>query len=284
MILKILNIALFLFILSVLTSCEDPVPFDYVEEKFVEAILIVGEPIQNIVVMRTQPLTKEYNYDSSMVKDAVVMINDGVNSLELEYKDGSYYYPDTSYRVQPQTKYKLTINFSDNKVLSGETTTPKTFNWIIPPKKQLYFPSGRDSITLPRVDSLDFEWELLTIFYMISVKCLDTLNYGIFLQPTTQELNRRISKRFSNDLRYRELTIWTFIPSNKTPVLWNYFKWYGLHEVAIWNPDKNFLNWGLQYFVDSSYDPRLSSVKGGIGVFGSASVIRDTTFLIKNQP
>ncbi|MFH1052548.1 MAG: hypothetical protein V1779_16640 [bacterium] len=278
---KILILTIFVFSLF---SCEDPIPNDYIEEKFVEAVLIVGEPIQNIVVMRTQSLSEVYNYDSSLVRDAIVKISDGENNFNLVFRNSSYYYPDTNYKVKPETIYELTVNCPDNKILKGTTTTPKVFNWVIPPKKLMYFPSKQDSITLPRVDSLDFEWELVTIFYMISVKCLDTLDYGKYLQPATSELNRRISKRFSNDLRYRELAIWTFIPSNKTPVLWNYFKWYGQHEVAVWNPDKNFLNWGLQYFVDSSYNPRLNSIEGGIGVFGSASVIRDTTFLVKNQP
>jgi len=280
-----IHIILILVLLTtILISCEDPVPYDYIEQKYVEAVLIVGEPIKGIVIMRTQPLSGVFNYDSSLVRNADVTISDGVNNFKLQFKDSAYYYPDTNYKILPETKYTLSINCPDNKTITGETSTPKIFNWIKPPKKIIYYPKGQDSIDLPYIDSLNLEWELATIFYMISVKCLDTLNYGKYLTPPTDELNRRITRRFSNDLRYREITNWSFIPNNKTPVLWYYFKWYGMQEVTIWNPDKNFLNWGLQYFVNASYDPRLNSIKGGIGVFGSASVIRDTTFLVKNQP
>ena len=278
------KILLLLLLLLSLISCEDPIPNDYIEQKYVEAILVVGEPIQNIVLTRTQPLNIEYNYDSSLVRDAFIQITDGKDTFNLEFKDSAYYYPDRNYKILPDTKYELLINCSDGKILKGTTITPKSFNWIIPPKKKIQYPIGKDSVDLPEVDSLIFEWDLVTIFYMLSVKCLDTLYYGKYLEPQTVELNRRISKPFSHDLRYRELNSWTFLPNNKTPVVWNIFKWYGRHEIAIWNPDMNFLNWGLQYFVDQSYDPRLNSIKGGIGVFGSASVVRDTFFLLKNQP
>ena len=68
------------------------------------------------------------------------------------------------------------------------------------------------------------------------------------------------------------------------PIIWNFFKWFGMHEVSIYAPDENFLNWALQYFINSNYDSRHNSINGGIGVFGSASVVRDTSFIIKNQP
>ena len=116
------------------------------------------------------------------------------------------------------------------------------------------------------------------------MKCLDTLNYGKYLTPPTAEMNRRINLPFRNDRAYRETATLLPIPNSQTPVVWNTFKWFGLHEVGVYVPDWNFLRWYIQSQTRSQIDPLLSSIKGGYGYFGSASVIRDTSVIIKNQP
>jgi hypothetical protein len=278
---KYIKLLLGLFLIG-LFSCEDPVPTDYIEEKFVEAYLIVNEPIRDIAVMKTQPLNSVFNYDSSFVGNLDVYIIEGENRMKLEFNGKSYYYPDTTYLVKPQTKYFLEIDCIDGNKVSGETTTPSAFSWVNKPKDIIYFP--KDTMNLPSVDSLVIEWEKSTIFYLIAITCIDTLEYGKYLTPVSGEMNRRIYKPFSNDRRYKEISSWSFMPNNKTPVVWNYFKWFGMHDVTIYSPDPNFLEWAIQYFVKNSYDPLLGSIKGGIGVFGSAAVVRDTSFLVKNQP
>ena len=48
----IILIPLALQLILVLSGCEDPVPNDYIPENYVEAYLLVGEPIKNIIVMK----------------------------------------------------------------------------------------------------------------------------------------------------------------------------------------------------------------------------------------
>jgi hypothetical protein len=49
--------------------------------------------------------------------------------------------------------------------------------------------------------------------------------------------------------------------------------------------DFNYLRWVLQRLSASEYNELLGSVEGnGIGVFGSLHAVKDTFFLIKNQP
>ena len=53
---KFRNIVLLLigiFGIFLFNACEDAIPSDYIEQKFVEAYLIVDEPIRNIVLMNT---------------------------------------------------------------------------------------------------------------------------------------------------------------------------------------------------------------------------------------
>ncbi len=265
-----------------LISCEDPVPSDYIEKIYVEAYLIVDEPIKDIYIGKTQPVLDSFDYEKARYSGLDVYILEGSNKFKLDY-NGRYYYYDTSYKVKENTKYKIEISTGDGKFIYGETITPKRFKWITPPKDIVFFP--KDSLNLPTEDSLSLEWESVTPYYVIMIKCLDTLNYGKYLQPPTEEMNRRIVFFRENERRYKDVTSVSFIPTDKTRFLWNFFKWYGLQEITIFNPDLNFLEWNLQYAVSAAYDSRLGSIKGdGIGVFGSASVIRDTLFLVKNQP
>jgi hypothetical protein len=113
---------------------------------------------------------------------------------------------------------------------------------------------------------------------------LDTLNYGKYLSSPTEEKNRRIFRSFENDRMYYEISSYAFIPNNKSFVVWNIFKWYGPHEVTVYVPDWNYLRWFKQYAMKSRYDDNLGTLKNGKGFFGSASMIKDTVLLLKNQP
>lgn len=286
---RIKFIVLSLLIIFLAYSCEDPAPFDYVPQNFVEAYLIVGKPFNNIKIMRSQSLVDSFNYKNSFITDAEVKIKFENQALDLIPNPDifqGYYYPDTNVVVKPNTKYNLEVRLKDGNIISGETVTPGIIKW----KKQLpqliYYPI--DTLKLPANDTLKLSWEQVpgTIVYFIRVKCLDTLEYGKYLVPPTDEKNRRIVRPWERgtSAEYNEITRWGFIPNTETPVVWNSIKWYGLNEVSVLAPDYNFLRWFLQYQRKGQIDPLLTSVKGAIGIFGSYSEVRTTTFVVKNQP
>jgi hypothetical protein len=291
---KIIIIILTIFLLS---SCEDPVPTDYIPENYLEAALIVGQPIDNIILMRSQPINETFDYEKSLIRDAEVIISgDGKEfKLRIDPNGTRGYYSNEVYVVKGNTTYNIQVRLSDGSTITGTTETPDTLVWVRDLPNNIQYPL--DTLNKPSKDTIIWEGNPTPIkegnissgFWGISVKALDTLEYGIYLDSVpNSEKNRRLYRANANpdsDWRYRELALWTIIPSKKSPVVWNYFKWYGLHEVSIYNLDFNYLKWVLQRISQSEYDERLSSVKGnGIGVFGSMNVIRDTTFLIKNQP
>lgn len=267
------------------TSCEDPVPTDYIPQNFVDGVLIVGDPIQNIVVSLSQPALDSFDFAASLIRDAEVIIRgdgrDFVLKTDQEGETG-YYYDDETYLVKPNTTYELEVNLSDGTKITGKTETPSETEWVYRVKKQLQYPL--DSIKLPATDSIAWQKVEGNPFFLISIMSLDTLEYGKYLDPPTEEMNRRIERPFHDDDFYREISQWGLIPNTKTSVVWSAFKWYGLQQVAIYVPDGNFFKWFLQHVILQEYDDLMGSVEGGFGVFGSASVIRDTTFLIKNLP
>jgi|DewCreStandDraft_4_1066084.scaffolds.fasta_scaffold00054_45 hypothetical protein len=283
---KIIYFILIFFIIIILESCEDPAPSDYQPQYFVEAILIANEPIQDIKLLKTQPIQDTFDYEKALVRNAKVTITGDGKTFELIMDakgEKGYYYPDSTYKVKPSTTYSLRIETSDKTILTGVTNVPPTTKWLKHSSNPLQYP--KDTLNLPASESI--RWEMVPdyYFYIISIKNLDTLEYGKYLIPPTQEKNRRTFRVGGRETRYYDLTSWALIANSETSVVWSVFKWFGLHETAIYVPDWNFTRWFLQVFAKGQYDPLLGSITGGgIGTFGSASVIRDTVFLLKNQP
>ncbi|GAB1373018.1 hypothetical protein MASR1M45_30820 [Candidatus Kapaibacterium sp.] len=169
----------------------------------------------------------------------------------------------------------------NGKTITGSTVTPPTTEWSFLPKELLQYPV--DTLKLPATDSIGWKRVQGFEFYLVSVKNLDTANYGIYLNPPTEELNRRVFTPFGGERRFRETAVITPVANNKTSVVWNVFRWFGKHELAVYVPDWNYLRWYLQAQTKGEADPLLTSIEGGIGYFGSASILRYNFFLLKNQ-
>lgn len=281
---------LLLVSILLLYSCEDPVPNDYEPEIFIQGYLYVGQPIKDLVVMETQPVLDSFNLDKALIKDASVIIRGDGREMVLEYNDdgdtllsqAGYDY-DPSYLVKPKTKYDLEVTLNDGRKFYGSTTTPENFSWVKQPNYYLNYP--KDIIKLPSTDTIAWEPVNNTLYYLISIKVLDTLEYGKYLEiPQIDEKNSRIKKPWADDDYYKRSTVVLGLPTTRTPVVWNVFRWYGLHETTVYAPDPNYFQWYQQYILASETIDFLSSIENGIGVFGSASLIRDTSFIIKNQP
>lgn len=280
---------LFIMLLLISMSCEDDIPNDYQPEVFVEGYLLVGNPIENIIVQRSQSVADSFEYKKSLISNAQVTVRDMSNDrlYRLDFRDDEkqgYYYTG-NYLVLPETKYRLEVEI-DGKLITGETTTPPVFNWIEDFRDYIQYPT--DTINLPSPDSLRFSWEKVPnhIWYLVRVTCLDTLEYGKYLTPPSDEMNRRIWRPFGRGTRYYdEVVNWAGpTPTNKSNIVWFSVKWFGKQEIAILAPDYNLLRWFIQIQRSTEYSPLLGSLEGGMGMFGSASLIRDTTFILKNQP
>lgn len=275
-----------------LTGCEDAAPTEYVAQPVVEAFLIVGEPIRDIRVTRSQSVTDTFRYRNSAVSDADVKLIAGDRTLQLQYREndrvGEYYLPDTTVLVEPMTDYRLVVTMPDGAIVSGRTRTPVQIEWIDAPKTPLQYPL--DTVQLPRpADSLALSWTPAPSIseYIISVRSLDTLEYGRYLDPPTDERNRRIGRFWEENAPfYDDVARIAFLQESSTPVSWFAFKWFGRQEVSVFASDGPFVNWyKMTHFQNPpQYQPLLGNVEGGLGVVASASVVRREVFLVKNAP
>lgn len=271
-----------------LNSCEDDVLKDYVPKAVIESYLIVGQPIENIIVMKSQPVFSTFNYEKALIRDAKVIVKGDGKVFDLiidNTGEKGYYAEDKSYLVQPNTEYELEVVLNDGTVMTGKTKTPTEIAWTLRPKQNIQYPV--DTTKLHATDSISWTKAEGLSFYMANIKCLDTLYYGKYLSPATNELNRRVYNMVtvhSDGEEFKEISESPFLANNQTSVVWNAFRWFGKHSVSIYAIDENMIQWYLQRFQFREFDERLNSIENGYGCFGSASMITDTFFLVKNQP
>jgi hypothetical protein len=295
-----ISIVILITLISViLGSCEDPVPYDdYIPRKIIESYLLVGQPIEDVSVTKTQPLNIAFNTNKSRKEGAELvesffieeLASDGkvVKSLQLEKDSTLWHAIDRTYLVKAETKYKLRIKFKDGDSATGETTTPQQISWN--PKYQIkkFVQFPLDTINLPSTDTLGWSSVPNVGFYLIGILNLDTLEYGKYLNPPFEQKNRRITGGGRGDNFFKEASTNVLIANTKSSVVWRAFKWYGKHEVAMYAPDFNMIRWFLANRGSRDYNPLLGSLNSNnentFGFFASASVVRDTFVLVKNQP
>lgn len=296
-----IRMSVLLMIFLFLAGCQDagfgdfwgsPSINDYIEDYAVQALLIVGEPIEDIRVMRSLRLQDSFSLEKAAVRDAQVRIFERDRAIDLTFDHATFTFKASpNIRIKPTTPYRLEINLRTTKgevrTLTGTTTTPQQVVWTLAPKDTLWYP--KDTTLLPSPDSLVIAWTPVpgVTDYIFSTWCLDTLNYGVHLRPPTAEKNRRLVRFFEAQLpRYNEPVRAGIRAITRTPVIWTAFKWFGKHELRIYAPDVNWANWFRQtnFGQNPRYNYRLGSIENGKGVFGSASMARQFTFLYKNQP
>lgn len=274
-------------------ACEDSATLDFKEEYYVEGFLIVGEPVQDVRIQRTQSLTAPFQVANGKVTDATVrlFVGDASTPILLTYRAdttgvtiGDYVALEDT--VRAETRYRLEVVFADGKRVEAETQTPKQIEWILPPRPLVQFPPVSQPNLRP--DSLRVAWTPAspTAEYLIRTTCLDTLDYGVYLASPTAERNRRTwSETDEGTGRINARSVWSFLQATSTSTVWSAFKWYGRHEVALYAADVNFSNWfKLTTFLGApEYNRAFSNVRGdGRGIFGSASVLKQATFVLKD--
>lgn len=274
-----------------MTGCEDPVPTDYVPQYVFTGYLIVDRPVSDVTLSRSLAPLDTFVFAEAAVADASIRIWSDQDTIDLVYRAsdsgvGGYFGSDDAQLVRPGTTYHMEAQLQDGTVLRSETTTPQRIEWIQAPRDTLQYP--KDTLKLPSPDSLKLIWTRAegVTEYLIRVQSLDTLGYGVYLTPPTNEPNRRIERFFEeNAPRYNDVVRWGFLQNTQTNVVWVAFKWFGLHDVTVYAPDPAMLEWFKQLqFGGNQYNDLLSNVEGGIGVFGSASIVTSEPFVLKNQP
>ena len=128
-----------------LAGCEDAPPNNYVAQYVVQGYLVVDEPIQGIIISRSQPVTDTFKVEKGVIPDADVRIVVDGQTHQLRYRAsergaGEYYLPDSIMRVKPKTLYTLEITTADGASMQAQTLTPDRFEWTRRPRDTAKIP------------------------------------------------------------------------------------------------------------------------------------------------
>jgi hypothetical protein len=268
---------------SLVPACEDAPTTPFIPEYVVQGYLIVGEPIGRITVARSQSVLDSFAQAKGAITDARVTITVDGRDLTLTYRPdtllGEYYYADSSERVRPNTLYGMRVELPDGSVATASTLTPEQITWTRRPADTVVYPS--DVQRTPFSDSLRISWTTVPRVsqYLLRLRTLDTLGYGQYLSPPTSDTNTRVEgRRFG-----RNLVRWSIAPASDMIAPFTVFRWHGLHEIEVFAPDENFLDWYRMTELQQrpQYDPILGNMSGALGSLTSASVVTDTVFVLK---
>jgi hypothetical protein len=274
---------------TLLVSCEDPIPTDYSPDVVVQALLIVGKPIDNVLIYLSQPMRDSFDVSRSVIRDADVVVTGPDGEIRLVFVTdtlgGHYAAIDTSIIVRAGATYDLRVS-TQGKTIVANTTTPLQITAVNTIRPVIQYVGYRNE-TLPIDDSLRVSWTTAGTGYeyFITMTCLDTVHYGKYLAIPTNDSNERVrpqENEFDRTTPFNtEATRFAFVQGPNV-FSWGAFKWYGPHTFAVFAGDKNFINFVKQVtFGGRQINENLQSFKNALGYFGSASRIEHNTFLLK---
>ncbi len=276
-------------VMAVLSACEDPIPSDYTPDVVIQALLVVGEPVDGILIYLSQPMADSFDLRRAVIRDADAIVSGPDGDVRLQFIDdtlgGHYAASDTSIRIREGATYQLRV-VTQGKTITASTTTPKQIVVTNPIRPMIQYVGYRNE-TLPIADSLRVGWTSAGagFEYFITMRCLDTLNYGTYLQPPTNDSNERVrpqENEFDRTTPFNtEATRFAFVQGPNV-FSWGAFKWYGPHTFSVFAGDVNFINFVKQVtFGGRQINENLQSFTNAFGYFGSASRIEAPTFLLK---
>jgi hypothetical protein len=136
-------------LLHLLTSCfgaiSDPVELPYDEKLVIRALLVVGEPVNDIQISRTLPPLDTFSYQKIFVGNAKVTLAIDGQSYTLELQPRS-----TTATTVP---YRSLYRIPNLRVQAGKTYA-LSVEWQSPSGKQLIAQASTRTPTEPQIDSV----------------------------------------------------------------------------------------------------------------------------------
>ena len=265
-----------------------------VGELVVDMVLIVDEPLPELILSRTQPPGAPFIPSEAAVADAVVTVTSGAGVVYSYFwrSEGYYIAVDRWSSVLPEMKYDLLVTTPEGEVVTATTTTPPSFavdSWVLlattpgetdrqlrtfaelgsdvyyAPENQLYYAEGILEARFETAPTAGYQLALFSLDYwsdfVIDPPFLDDEDLA--------EIDREGSSPVFDADDGRVRLPWFAI----------YFE--GRHRYLIYAVDNNWYDLlrtsetggglGFGGSVGDGVERPIFHVEGGIGLFGSAS-------------
>ncbi|MCX6151764.1 MAG: DUF4249 family protein [Ignavibacteriales bacterium] len=258
----------------------------------VEGYLYPGHQIGDIRISRNMPLNKQVDFETIVLKDAIVKISDLSDGHEyiLKYEPSYFTFFVPVYTpVEYGKSYKLEVWATiDGKNLYASSTTKvpeKGLKIVDNPESSLSYREKDTEGNLKKYNisftlSYGAEFYALSVCANLSILSLNNFIYeNPYFKPDTNDIKDNFS-RYTNS----SYTLQNFNPYAEKlniDIEWTSIWFYGKYRAIVYAGDKNFKDFFLtqdnvQEMDGNFHEPKLHIDGDGIGVFGSA--VADTVY------
>ncbi len=262
-------------------SCDSPIDTAYHEQIVVAAFLIEGQPIDSIVLHRTTPFGSYYDDLDYAVDSAHVTITvDGVPHTLLPAKlKGRYYLPASELILQGGKEYDLTI-VAPNWQTGGTQTL--SANTIVP--MPIHYSPLADSV---RGKTLILDTNNLSTFaFVVTAGPVDRPDRRYIMTATARDTSYGRIRQRRQGPDSLQVTRYSLVQTGPAiAVTSRLFNWYGPNTISFYAIDTNWNDYQrqLQNVGNTSYQPTLNHVQGGMGVFASGARDTVTVMILPKQ-
>ena len=273
-----LMVLAFVMFAGVFSSCDKAiVPADLSSMIVVQGYLFANQPVDSIVISKSLPIDAYFSDSTSRISGAIVTLVVNGNSYTLVEDPrnmGSYRMGGTPLMIRSGDSCALSVT-ALGTTASSSTVVPDSFAWSGAFPDSLNY----DENAFPMGPEFFWTRAPRKISYAISVEALDTLIYSINGADTiwNQRVLRADGERST---RPRPLAQYLFPLTTEQGEIGGFmFNWYGRHSLNVFAVDTNFYDFLRQISAGRTYRPELNHIKNGLGVFGSAGVVRREFFV-----
>ncbi len=260
----------------------------------VDALLIVGRPLPQVLVSETVNANAQYYERWSNVGDAEVVITQGEQTFVYHrFSTGNYFPPPNAPLVLPNTTYNLRVQ-SQGREATAQTTTPGRFDIreaaliddetleVIRPLNRYEDGNVQENRVVYQEGLLEMQFDPLPVSgYHIAIESLDPESDFVVYSDLVDEDDRAEFERYGSSPAFEATDGIVRFP-------WFAVAYAGPHVIRIYAVDKNWFDLIRsvpEFFQDDggnafqpgglagdNFERPLFNVDGGIGIFGSASV------------
>ena len=242
----------------------------------VNSQLVAGQPVDTVFVSWSADITAKYDTYQQHVQGADVQIN-GVHLRESKDMPGSYLYPDTAFRVESGTTYRLDVRKNSEHAFS-ETTVPPRFQFSV-----LGVSSGDTVKYIPGASWFSEGFFTLQWFGYTGSKIFRISSFAELATPDNFiEDERTEAKIFKGDAEDRENPSLWWIGDQFARINWMYFNWTGPQRIIVSAMDENYYQYRNGILFGEQTGQNFNDViKNGYGLFASSANDTLDIFLVE---
>lgn len=258
------NILILCAILLFISGCQENPVIPEEEQIVLQAYLYADQPVTEIAVMLSRPLSSSDTVNTSISTANVLLYKNNTSyQLTPSVQDpGKYFYAGNDLSVLYNDQFKIEVNYNGLTATAQTTVPPKPVNITINNTTMTFttdtmtMPSGGTREMITTSDSLIVTWSNPNseAYYYVVVESIDPNRQVLQSNTLFSSRNIRFVTEPSTEDHYR--------------ISDQYIKYTGRHKVTVYRVNQEYVNLYKSRQQDSrSLNEPQTNVKNGLGIF-----------------